>query len=153
MRRAAEEMVDVLDEETALRTEFVVNLSEKVLIVLEALAPPTTKLTESSAVLDVQRRFQAEIDSGRDDAQDSVWRLGPDPPSRDRSMDALAGEGVVEIWNIMIRRKVRVDQRGNSGSEGMAHDLTTGTRSGQFPCQGMGRMGRTTGTGQELTTY
>ena len=103
MRRAAEEMVDVLDEETALRTEFVVNLSEKVLIVLEALAPPTTKLTESSAVLDVQRRFQAEIDSGRDDAQDSVWRLGPDPPRRDRSMDALAGEGVVEIRNILIR--------------------------------------------------
>ena len=48
---------------------------------------------------------------------------------------------------------MRVDQRANSGSEGMAHDLTTGTRSGQFPCQGMGRMGRTTGTGQELTTY
>ena len=88
-------MVDDLDEETALRTEFVVNLSEKELIVLEALAPPTTKLTESSAVLDVQRRFQAEIDL--------VWRLGPDPPSRDRGMDALAGKGVVVIRNIPIR--------------------------------------------------
>ena len=103
MRRAAEEMVDVLDEETALRTEFVVNLSEKVLIVLEALAPPTTKLTESGAVLDIQRGFQAEIDSGRDDTQDLVWRLGPDPPSRNCSMDALAGEGVVEIRDNMIR--------------------------------------------------
>ena len=72
-------------------------------LVLEALAPPTTKLTESGAVLDIQRRFQTEIDSRRDDAQDSVWRLGPDPPSRDRSMDALAGEGVVEIRDIMIR--------------------------------------------------
>ena len=103
MRRAAEEMIDVLDEETALRTDFVVNLTEKVLVVLEVLAPPTMKLTESCAVLDVQRRFQAEIDSGRDDAQDSVWRLGPDPPSRDRGMDALAGEGVVVIRNIPIR--------------------------------------------------
>ena len=103
MRRAAEEMIDVLGEETTLWTDFVVDLTEKVLIVLEVLAPPTTKLTESGAVLDVQRGLQAEIDLGRDDAQDSVWRLGPDPPSRDRSMDALAGEGVVVIWNIPIR--------------------------------------------------
>ena len=103
VRRAAEEMIDVLDEETALRTDFVVNLTEKVLVVLEVLAPPTTKLTESGAVLDIQRRFQTEIDTRRDDAQDSVWRLGPDPPSRDRSMDALAGEGVVVIRNIPIR--------------------------------------------------
>ena len=53
MRRAAEEMVDILDEETALWTGLVVNLTKKEFVVLEILTPPTTELAESGAVLDV----------------------------------------------------------------------------------------------------
>ena len=46
-------MIDVLDEETALGTDIVVNLTKKVLVVLEVLTPPTTELAESGTVLDV----------------------------------------------------------------------------------------------------